>query len=324
MRLLKFAKPGITLLILLGAAPLCFGQLPTYLCSEKVFNLAFSPSKTHVYASSVGKIECWNLDTRTSAQIFSFEKDIPFIHLSVSTDSQYIVASTLDKQIILWHDGEKSSASRLNVESIPNTLQFVGKNKFLLVGLRDGSLLKYSIPDLVLLEKKQLCSEEVTGIAVSDSTSMIAVSGAGRKIWLFNNENLHCLDSIQAHRDWIRALSFNGNGSFLYSCGDDGRVKGYLVNFNRLSPMESKSSGYHMHWLTTLDARETNQVATTTPNGLITVWTSRFRCKLKTGDKVFAIKFLPDRLFISLCLATDKGLRIISNPELSEGHMKYY
>lgn len=324
MKMIFHSPLALGLLTFFCSTSLCVGQAPVYFSSGITYDLSLSPAGTHLYTSGKGKIECLWIADGSSVFTYKSGREIPLIHLAVSRDTQFMVAASKDGELISWHSGQVNPAASVKLNSIPNTLCFLSGNRYLMAGLRDGRLLKLSIPGLEILENIKLSPGEITSIAVSDSTLMIAVAGANGKIWLFNNENLVCIDSIHAHRDLIRAIDFNSQGTNLYSCSDDSRVKGFLVGYRKITLVETKPMTNSLHWITSLDVQDNSQIVTSTPGGQLTIWTSRFRCKIDTKEQVYNVKFLPDKQLISICLATDKGIRIISNQEVASGKMKYF
>lgn len=294
----------------------CYGQQADRLGGSEILDFCFTPSGSFIYTAGTKGIEAWNFRERSHLSTLSDNRNIPFLALDLSRDTAWLAATCLDSSLYVYNLVSNTPVHIVRLGSIGNTVKFCPGTDGILVGTRNGELLKYSLPDLRLMEKYTLCSGEITSIAIADSSGFLATGGSDQMVRLLDYYTFHPIDSIQKHKDWIRELAFDQKGYRLYSAGDDGKVLQYSVSHRQIELEDVVNNDFTGPWILSLDTRPQDCIAYATHSGRITVITpfnhSRFKCK----EEVFRIRFVPRTYYISIVAATRNGLRVIQANEL--------
>jgi WD40 repeat protein len=285
---------------------------PAMIGDSRVFDFCFASENSTVYIASEKNLSKWSV--KDKSQLLILNSSV-YQSLDVSPDGSMLVASSNDGSIAVWTLANDSLINTFRIEAgIPTIVKFVEHGAQLIVGLENGSLLKYN-PVSGKQEAEVKTGSGITDIAVNDSLSLVATGGEDGAITLWNSAILKKIDTKTLHKGSIRNLTFDSEGYRIYSCGNDGKL---MICRNTQDGISAtyQAKGYKSP--VAIANRKGGVFSYATATGTIYTFSSFSGYKYKAGEKIYKIKFVGNKEFIVLAYSTDNGIKILNAIDMEE------
>lgn len=276
--------------------------------SNEVYDFCISPDGSCLYMADGKNVSVWDIRKKVLLEKLSGPNN-SVIAVSLSKDSAYLAASSLDSSICIWKVSSFALMQKIKLESIANSICFNFGNE-LLAGLRNGKIISLDRNTGKNMAENKICKAEITCIALFDNLSA-AVSSSDGFIHTMNPETLQVYNQKRIHSNLIRQFVFDTNGKHIYSCGDDGKVINTYIRSNYLEESERVNSGFSKAWITSIDYLP-GQTAFATIRGDIHISGYPLIYKYHVPEKIFKIHFMQNQKgYMVLAVATEYGIKII-------------
>ncbi|NER03631.1 MAG: response regulator, partial [Okeania sp. SIO3C4] len=230
--------------------------------TAKVNKIIFSPDgKTLASASNDGTVKLCRLD---DSSILTLEgHNNPVTSISFSFDSQILASASQDNTVKLWGlDGTELKTFQNKGNKVifsPNEQILASTSKGTIKFWQvDGTELQIT-SDFKVIEDLSFSSLEQI---------LVCATEEGIKLCQLNNPNIL---SIHSDKDWVTSISLSSNGKSLVSVSQDGVIKLWHCNGDKLEERESFSA--HKEAITSLIISPNgDKFASSSKDGIVKIW----------------------------------------------------
>jgi WD40 repeat protein len=277
-----------------------------------VYDFCFSPQGSLAYLTNGKSVEIWDINKKTIVSSLDNGHYKSIISLDITKDSTFLVASSLDSVIVIWNLTNYTILKKVKIKSIANKVVFNNNGSGVIAGLRNGDLLYINSFSGEIIHNIETGQKEVVSIAILDKAGLIATSGAGGIIQLWNSDSFIMSDQISIRSSFIREIVCGTDEKQIYTCGDDGKVLCYNIKDKK------QDKGFYLYnnffkksWIMSLDLLNSQIIAYANIRGDIFIEDYPIRYYYHISDNIFKLHFLPKNSIIVVGLASNNGLKII-------------
>ena len=189
-------------------------------------------------ASRDSTLKMWELATGFCVR--NLHGHLDWVRMGISSwDGNLVASCSSDQSIIIWNLLSKDKDNQIThvlrehdnaIEAIAFATheanitimdsEYVNINKLTGVGLTGGGT-GTTLPVTTAIEEEKKALEEMLTRKKRKVDQFLASGGRDKLIKIWDVENGRCVQTLKGHDNWVRGLSFEPNGKYLFSVSDD-------------------------------------------------------------------------------------------------------
>jgi WD40 repeat protein len=196
-----------------------------------IYDLCFSKNGEVLAVADGPTIKFFTFRNRTLLKEFKGHQ-AQIMALDFSADSTLFASGDREGNIHLWDllDGKIINSLSLPGEII-TSLSIASGNAFLAAGTTGDKTILYNLRTQKT-EKEFSREDDVMVVKFNHDGTLLASGGADKKIEIYNITDLSIKQTLTNHKNWIRALDFNDDGTRMISGDDDGNIMQWVIGGN--------------------------------------------------------------------------------------------
>jgi WD40 repeat protein len=233
-----------------------------------IYDLCFSKNGEVLAVADGPTIKFFKFSNRTLLKEFKGHK-AQIMALDFSQDSTLFASGDREGNIHIWDVIEGKIIYSLSLPGeIITSLSIASGNAFLAAGTTGDKTIVYNL-QTKNTEKEFLREDDVMVVKFNHDATLLASGGADKKIEIYDMADFSLKQTITNHKNWVRALDFNYDGTRMISGDDNGNIKLWIIGGNgQLSNLRGAPS--IRGWVTNLEYFADNKsYAITSSNGSI-------------------------------------------------------
>lgn len=139
-------------------------------------------------------------------------------------DGRLVVSASIDGQLRLWDVGGGRMVGELECDAAPTCLAVASDGKLLVVGMADGSVALYELPDLSLRRVLRGHREAVTAVACAGSKRLVVTASEDGMVRTWDPVGGGARLTARVHEGAVASVAVNSSGQMVASGGWDGKV----------------------------------------------------------------------------------------------------
>jgi WD40 repeat protein len=247
-------------------------------------------------------IKVYSTDSHELIGDFTHGHRDQILSIDISRDSTYLVSGGRDSTVVIWDFKQGMLIKSIKCSAIISAVCLSPNNQYIVYGGTDKSVSVYDIQKGEMSFVFSEHSDNITAVAFSPDGRYIASSSGDKKIHIY--EKGAVITTLSGHKDWVRDISFNSDGTRLISCDDNGFTFIWnLSNINNTGIYNISRFGFE--WLLCVDFHQDDKAyAIGDIKGNVKVIGTFGSYKTNVKSPVNRILFKPNETYIKIAVAT--------------------
>ena len=276
-----------------------------------IYDICFTPDGKAIGIADNKSIKVYSMVTNELIREFRDGHSGQILSIDISNDSTKLVSGAKDSTVVIWDFKEGKLLKSLKCNSIITSVCISPDSQYLAYGGSDNMVFVYDMVNDRIISTFSEHSDDITSIAYSPDGNYIATSSGDKMINIYENGAL--LTKLSGHKNWVRDISFNSDGTKLISCGDDRKVITWDIS-DIGNPGIIIDSKHGFDWLLSVDFNQDDKTyafADFKGNIEISSNPGGYECNIKSP--INRILFKPNEgIFLKIAVATrGKGALLI-------------
>ncbi|MEA4918693.1 WD40 repeat domain-containing protein [Proteiniphilum sp.] len=277
-----------------------------------IYDICFTHNGGAIGIADGKSVKVYSMETIKLIRNFKNEHRKQILSIDISADSTLLVSGGKDSTIVIWDFKEGRLLKSMKAEGIVTSVSVSPDSRYLAYGGSDHKVSLFDITNEKLVAVFAEHSDDITSIAFSPGGDYIAASSGDNLITVYGNGAL--VSELSGHKDFVRDISFDSDGTKLISCGDDGNVIIWDIS-DIENPKVLEESKRGSDWLLSVDFHPDNETyAFAGFSGNIEIISQNVHYKTSMKVPVNKVLFtLDERHFLTIVAATrGKGVLLMS------------
>jgi len=284
-----------------------------------IYDIDFTEKGEALAIADNMEIKIYSTVSKELLQTFKNGHRGQILSIDISKDSTLLASAGKDSTIVIWDFISGKIIKKLSwSEGIVTSVEISPDGKYLVAGASDDKAYLYDIARGVLIKTYAVQNDDILCVAFSPTGKLFVIAGAEGLVKVYSIETGDLITSLSGHSNFVRDLSFNGDGTRLLSCGDDSRI--ITWNFSDIKDIfKTSDKQYGKSWLLCGSYRaDGDAYAYGSVNGSIEIKWSQGIYKGRLGVPVNRVLFYPvEGPYLQIAVATrGKGVMLIDGSGL--------
>ena len=285
-----------------------------------IYDICFTENGGAIGIADDKSIKVYSMETNELIREFSNGHNGQILSIDISNDSTKLVSGGKDSTVVLWDFKEGKLLKSLKCNSIITSVCISPNSQYLAYGGSDNKVFVYDIADNNIINTLSEHFDDITSIAFSPDGNYIATSSGDKLINIYGNGSL--ITILSGHKDWVRDISFDSDGTKLISCGDEGKIITWDIS-NINNPKIINESKHGFNWLLSIDFNKDDKTyafADFKGNAEIIGRFGGYKTNIKAP--INKILFKPNKdIYLKIAIATrGKGVLVIDAKNMKSKH----
>lgn len=151
----------------------------------------------------------------------------------VAAFGDYVASAGYDNQVILWEKSTKRALARSWHDHLANQCTFSPDGQYLATASSDYTARIWRVPEMRLVSVLADQADDVEMCAFNPKKPLIATASLDRMVRVYDYSG-KLVNEFAGHTNYVKSVVWTADGNALISCGDDGSVKRWSIEANRL------------------------------------------------------------------------------------------
>jgi WD40 repeat protein len=282
-----------------------------------IYDLCFSKNGEVLAVADGPTIKFFTFSNRTLLKEFKGHQ-AQIMALDFSADSTLFASGDREGNIHIW---DLMEGKILNTFSLPGeiitSLSIANGNAFLAAGTTGDKTILYNLRTQKT-EKEFSREDDVMVVKFNHDGTLLAAGGADKKIEIYDMADFSLKQTLTNHKNWVRALDFNDDGTRMISGDDNGNIMLWIMGGNgQLSNLRGGPT--IMGWVTDLDYFADNKsYAIASSNGSIVFKTPFTSIRKRKSILINSARLWPNvgSRIVGVIATHGKGVMIIDSKKI--------
>jgi len=284
-----------------------FYRFPTE--ETNIYDICFTHNGAAIGIADNKSIKVFSMATNELIRDFKNAHNGQIISIDISTDSTLLVSGGKDSTVVIWDFKEGKVLESLKSSGIITSVCLSPNGQYLAYGGSDNKINVYDIAKKKIINTFSEHSDDISSIAFSPDGNYIATSSGDKLINIYRDGTL--MTKLSGHKDWVRDISFNYDGTILVSCGDDGKIITWNIS-DISNPRIFNDIKHGYSWILSCDFnRHNNTYAFADFKGSAEIIGQTVHYKTNVRVPINAILFIPnEEVYLKVAIAT-RGIGVL-------------
>lgn len=284
---------------------------------NEVFDVSFSRFGKVIAVADHKVIKMYETETAKLIKELKYGHTDAVLSVDFSKDSTLLVSGGKDSVVVIWDLKTNAIARMLKYNGAVTSVCISPDSRYVAYGGEGKKMNVYDLQTRKIINTYTDFSKDITSIAFSPDGQYIAVASGDKKIRICKDSSL--IATLTGHKDWVRNVTFNSDGSKLLSCGDDGKMVLWDIS-DMASPKKQKSWQNGYNWMLSADIHENSKVYTFADHkGNVEIIDAKGKYVIELKSLVSKVMFIPGKhAYFEVAVATKgKGVLFINATDMT-------
>lgn len=285
-----------------------------------IYDICFTLNGEAIGIADNKSIKVYSTESKELIKEFRNEHNRRILSIDISNDSTKLVSGGKDSTVVIWDFIGGKLLKSLKCNGIITSVCISPNSLYLAYGGSDNKVSVYDLANNKIVNTFSEHSDDITSVAFSPDGNYIATSSGDKLINIYKNGAL--MTKLSGHKDWVRDISFNSEGTKLISCGDDGKIITWNIS-DISNPRITNDSKHGFNWILGVDFNQDDKTyafADFKGNTEIIGQFGGYKMNVKTP--INKILFKPNEgVYLKIAVATrGKGVLLIDAKNMKSKH----
>lgn len=192
--------------------------------------VAFSTDGRLATASHDGRIYFWNVDTKTTDNLFDDHKDI-VLAITFSPNGQQLATAGKEKEVLVWSTTNGTVKYRLKGhDKTVTSLSYSYDAKYLASAGADNKVIVWDMSNGAIIKNLDYHKKEVSTLSFAKSSYLLATGSYDGTVKIFDLQTGEIYKNFNPNSGRVRSLAFSPDGRLLATGTDDETIKIWDLN----------------------------------------------------------------------------------------------